>query len=380
MAIAALAVAASALLIVGCGGQGGADSYKIGALFAITGNNSPLGVPERDTALMLEEQINAKGGINGKPVKLVIYDTESDNTKAVTLAKKLIEQDKVLAIVGPTGSGEALAMVDTIDKAGVPWISCAAAIQVVQPVKKWAFMTPQSTPMAVGELFAALKKKGLTKVALITDSGSFGASGKQAMQDLTAGSGISIVAAESFDPKDTDMSAQLTKIKGSNPQVIIVWGTNPGPAIIAKNAKQLGITTPIYNSHGIANQEFIDLAGDAANGIIFPAGKLLVVNDIPASDPQKAVLTQYKKDFEAKYQKGANTFGGHAYDALTMIFKAIEKGGNDKAKVRDELEKTQNFPGTGGVFNMSPTDHGGLGAGSFAMVQIQNGKWTLYKD
>ena len=362
--------------LVGCSAAGKVEPYKIGGLFAVTGFNSPLGTPEKETALMLEDQINKAGGINGRPIKLIIYDTESDETKAVNLAKKLIEQDQVLAIVGPSSTGESLALVDTVEKAQVPLLSCAASAQIVQPVRKWVFKTPQSDSLAVGEIYDYLKAKSLTKVALLTSSGGFGTTGKKALETAAAQAGVSIVASESFGDKDTDMTVQLTKIKGSDAQALIVWGTNPGPAIIAKNMKQLGMSLPVFQSHGIANRKFIELAGDAANGVIFPAGKLLVASSLPDSDPQKSVLTKYAADFQAKYNKNADTFGGHAYDAIMLLKKAIEKAGGDRAKIRDEIENTQGFVGIGGTFNFSAADHNGLGKGSFTMVKIVNGEWT----
>jgi len=329
--------------------------------------------------MMLADQINAKGGIKGHKVEVVVYDTESDETKAVTLAKKLIDQDKVLAIIGPSSTGESMALIDTVEKAQIPLISCAASAQIVTPVRKWVFKTPQSDSLAVAELYDYLKGKGLTSVALLTASGGFGTTGKAALDSAAGAAGIKIVAAESFGDTDTDMTVQLTKIKGTDAKALIVWGTNPGPALISKNAKQLGLTIPIFDSHGIANQKFIELAGDAANGVIFPAGKLLVADGLADSDPQKKLLVGYAGDFKAKYSKGADTFGGHAYDALNMVAAALEKAGPDKAKMRDELENLKGFVGTGGVFNMSAQDHNGLAKGAFVMIKIVDGKWTLEK-
>jgi len=379
-AILGLTLVAALLLptLAACS-AGGDDTYKIGALFAVTGFNSPLGTPEKETALMLEEQINAKGGINGKKIKVIVYDTESDETKAVTLAKQLIEKDNILAIVGPSSTGESLAIVDTVERAQVPLISAAASAQIVQPVKKWVFKTPQSDALAVTELFDYFKAKQIGRIAILTSSGGFGVTGKQAIEKAAPEAGIKIVAAETFGDKDTDMTVQLTKIKGADAQAVLVWGTNPAPAIIARNMKQLGMTIPLFQSHGIANQKFIELAGDAANGVIFPAGRLLIADRLPDSDPQKAVLVSYAKDFQAKYGKTADTFGGHAYDALVMLVSAIEKVGPDRAKIRDELENTRGFVGTGGVFNMSKEDHNGLGKGAFAMIKIVDGKWELEK-
>lgn len=355
------------------------EPYKIGALFAVTGFNSPLGEPERNTAKMLERQINAAGGVNGRRIEIIVYDTESDETKAVTLAKKLLEQDKVLAIIGPTSTGESLALVDTMTKAETPLISCAASLMITTPIeqRKWIFQTPQNDVTAVGEIFPYLVSKGLTKVAILTASGGFGSTGKNALQQAAPAAGITIVAAESFGDNDTDMTAQLTKIKASGAQALIVWGTNPGPAIIAKNAKQINLGMPIFNSHGIANKKFIELGGDAVEGVIFPAGKLPLVDSLPDSDPQKAVLINYRNSYEKEFGAGtANTFGGHAYDAIMIVTKALERSGPDKAKLRDEIEKTTNYIGTGGIFNMSPQNHNGLGKGSMLMVQIKNGAWA----
>ena len=353
------------------------DTYRIGALFAVTGFNSPLGTPEKETALMLEEQINAKGGINGRKIKVIVYDTESDETKAVTLAKQLIEKDKVLAIIGPSSTGESLAVTDTVERAQTPLISCAASVKIVQPVKKWVFKTPQSDSLAVDELFDYFKTKRISRIAILTSSGGFGVTGKEAIEKAAPAAGVQIVAAETFGDKDTDMTVQLTKIKGTDAQAVLVWGTNPGPAIIAKNMKQLGMGIPLFQSHGVANQKFIELGGEAVDGVVFPAGRLLVADRLPDSDPQKAVLTTYARDFQAKYGKTADTFGGHAYDALMLLVKAIEKVGADKAKIRDELEATRGFVGTGGIFNMSAEDHNGLGKGAFVMIKIVNGKWEL---
>lgn len=363
----------------GCNAQSSGETLKIGALFAVTGFNSPLGTPEKESVKMLEEQINAKGGVNGRKLEVIVYDTESDETKAVTLAKKLIEQDKVLAIMGPSSTGESLALVDAVQRAKLPLISAAASARITDPKNTWVFKTPQSDELVVAELFDHLKAKGLTRVALLTSSGGFGTTGKAALEAAAPGAGISLVIAETFADKDTDMTVQLTKIKGSNAQAVIVWGTNPGPALISKGAKQLGLTIPIFNSHGIANEKFIELAGDAANGVVFPAGKLLVASVLPESDPQKGALLSYSKEFQAKYGKPADTFGGHGYDALNLVAKAIEKSGPDRSKIRDELESIKGFAGIGGVFNMSAQDHNGLGKGSVTMIKIADGKWTLEK-
>lgn len=360
-----------------------ATPYKIGAIFSVSGANSPLGTPEKQTVDMMVEQINAKGGINGHPLQAIIYDDNSDATQAVTLAKKLIEQDNVLAIIGPSGSGPSVAIVDTVMKAGIPLITCAASDAITKPVenRSWVFSTPQLSSLAVDKIVEYLTTAGIKKVAFLTDSNTFGATGRDALLAALPKVSITVSADEKYNTADTDMTAQLTKIKATDAQAVICWGTNPGPAIIAKNMKQLAITLPLINSHGIANLAFITLAGDAANGVIFPAGKLLVADQLADTDTQKAVLLQYKKDFEAKYGAGnANTFGGHAYDALTMVVKALGSVGADKAKIRDYIENNiKNLALTSGVFTMSPTDHNGLTKDAFVMIKIADQKWTWLK-
>ncbi len=356
--------------------------YKIGAVFAVTGNNSPLGTPEKQTVEMLVEDINAKGGINGHPLEAVIYDTQSDTTQCVTLVKKLIEQDQVLAIIGPSSSGESLAILDTITKAEIPLISCAASSQITSPVadRKWIFKTAQSDILAVQQILYYLQKTGVRKVGLLCDSAGFGQTGHTVLLDEVPKAGITIVADEKFNTNDADMTTQLTKIKAAGAETVICWGTNPGPAVVAKNMKQLNMTIPLVNSHGIANQAFIDLAGDAANGVVFPAGKLLVANQLAASELQRDILISYRDEFEKKY--GVNTavpYGGHAYDAVQMLYAALKEAGPDKALIRNYLEtKITRFPAIGGVFYYSVNDHAGLDKDAFVMIKIVDGKWTWF--
>jgi len=352
--------------------------YKIGALFAITGPASPLGTPERDTALLMEKKINDSGGINGHPVDIIIYDTKSTETETVLAAKNLINQG-VCAIVGPSQTGESLALLDLATRTGIPIVSCAAGVKIVQPVNKWVFKTAQSDVHAIARLVDYMKKRGINKIAMISVANAFGDSGKQQLQKQTAPARIKIVAEESFGDKDTDMTAQLTRIKGRKPQAIICWGTNPGPAIVAKNMRQLSMKMPLLMSHGIANKTFLNLAGDAANGVVFPAGRLIVVDEIPASDPQKSTLLGYRAAFQKEFKRDPDTFGGHAYDAITLVVNALKKVGPDKAKLCAEIEKTKGMVGIGGIFNFTPEEHNGLSKSAFVLVTIRGGAWHLAK-
>jgi branched-chain amino acid transport system substrate-binding protein len=354
-----------------------ADEFKIGAIFASTGPASMLGLPEKNTAEMLVEELNAAGGINGKAVKLVFYNTEGDATKTVTATKKLIKKDKVDVIIGPTTSGNSMAILAIAGEEKVPLISCAASVKIVVPVKPYVFKTPQTDVMAVEKIYTKLKADGIKKIAILTVSNGFGDSGKVQLQKFASDYGLSVVADERYGGKDTDMSAQLTKIKGTDAEAIICWGTNPGPAVVAKNRKQLGITIPLYNSHGVASKKFIELAGDSAEGTFLPAGKLLVVDQLAADDPQRKLLNEYKTNYEKKFGGSANTFGGHAYDAFKIAVMALEKADKNGTAIRDEIEKITGFVGTGGIFNFSANDHNGLTKDGFVMVEISGGNWKL---
>ena len=352
---------------------------KIGALFAITGPASFLGEPERNTAQMVVDEINNAGGIKGRPLQLIAYDTQGDTTKAKQLVNKLIKNDKVVAIIGPSTTGDSMAILDDVEKAGIPLISCAAGSKITDPVKKWVFKTAQNDGLAVVTIFEHLNKKKITKVAILTVSDGFGSSGREQIKTHAAKYGIQIVQDDTYGPKDTDMTAQLTKIRGSQAQAIICWGTNPGPAVIAKNVKQLGIKLPLYMSLGVSSKKFIELAGDAAEGIMLPSGRVIVADVLPASDRQKKSLLAYVKDYQKHFKSEGDHFGGHAWDAVMLLKGAIERGGDNPSAIREQLEKTTNFAGIGGIFTYSPQDHAGLTKDAFVLIEIKNRDWALLK-
>lgn len=358
-----------------------AEPIRIGAIFSVTGPASFLGEPEKNTAKMLEEDINKSGGLLGRKVEIIVYDDETDATKAVTAYDRLIKKDKVVAVVGPSTSGATLAIVPKAEAAQIPLVSAAAAKKIVVPVKHWVFKTPQSDELAVKAIFKHAKKAGVKNIAIITASDAFGAAGREELKLLAPGAGFTIVADEVFGPKDTDMTAQLTKIKGTNAQAIICWGTNPGPAVIARNRVQLGIKIPLYNSHGVASKKFIELAGAAnAEGVLLPAGRLIVEDQVAKNHPQKKVLSGYIKEYQAKYKQPVSTFGGHAWDAVMLVAQAIRDGKSaEPAAIRASLEKIRHFQGTAGEFNFSDKEHNGLTEDAFVMVQIRKGDWEMLK-
>lgn len=354
-------------------------AIRIGALFAVTGPPSFLGEPERNTAKMVVDEINAKGGVQGKKLELIVYDTQGDATKAVQAANRLIKEDRVVAIIGPSTTGETMAVIPIVEKEGIPLISCAAGSKITEPVKKWVFKTAQNDGLAVVKIYEHLKKSGISRVAILTVSDGFGSSGREQLKNHAKEYGIQIVIDDTYGPKDTDMTPQLTKIRGSQAQAIICWGTNPGPAVIAKNVKQLGIRLPLYMSHGVSSKKFIELAGPAAEGIYLPSGKVIVADLLPASDKQKKSLMSYVKDYQQHYKAEGDHFGGHAWDAVMLIKTALERGGDTPAAIRDQIERITGFSGIGGTFSFSPKDHAGLSSDAFVMVQIKNRDWVIVK-
>jgi branched-chain amino acid transport system substrate-binding protein len=353
-----------------------AEPIKIGAVFAVTGKASWLGEPERNTAKMIEAQVNASGGINGRPIEVIVEDDAGIEPNTVNAVKKLVTKDNVVAVIGPTTTGTTLAVKPIAEEYGVPLISCAAAEAIVNPVFKWVFKTPQKDSDCATRIYEHMKANGISKVAIITSTDGFGATGRAQLQKLAPGMGIEIVADETYAPSDTDMTAQLTKIKGTPAQALINWSVGPVQVVVAKNVRQLALTIPLYQSHGFGNPKNIEACGEAGEGIIFPAGRLLVVESIADNHPQKAVLAKYKSDYEAQFKDQVSTFGGHAYDSLWLVVDALKAVGPDKAKIRDYIESKQGFVGTGGVFNFTPEDHCGLDKTAFEMLTIRGGKFV----
>ena len=372
-------IAVGAALAVGAMVAMAADPIKIGAVLSVTGPAAFLGDPELKTLQMYVEDLNKKGGVLGRQLELVHYDDGSDASKANGFTKRLIDNDKVDVIIGGTTTGATMSMVPLVTKAEVPFISLAGAVVVIEPVKKWVFKTPHTDRMAAEKVFEDMKKRNLTKVALLSETSGFGQSGKKETEAVAAKYGITLVANETYGPKDTDMSPQLTKIKNAaGVQAVFVFGLGQGPAIVTKNYKQLGISLPLYQSHGVASDEFLKLAGPAADGVRLPSPAQLIPEQLPASDPQKPIVTAYDLAYKTRYKSEVSTFGGYAYDALMLTVDAMKRAnGTDKAKVRDALEATKGFVATSGTFNMSATDHMGLNLSAFRMLEVKDGKWQL---
>lgn len=356
--------------------------YKIGAIFSITGSASNLGVPERNTLELLAERLNAAGGINGVPVKLLIEDDAGviENTKMALI--KLADVDNVIAIIGPSRSGNTMAIKQLANEKKVPLLSCAAAEAIVNPVSKWVFKIPQKDSYVAQHILKYMREKGISNIAVLYGNTGFGQEGLAHIKRLANDYGVNIVFEEAYQPTATgaDLEAQLKRAKDrGDVQAIINWSILPAQSVIPKKMKTLGMDDVIlFHSHGFGNKKFADMAGDAANGIIFPSGRLLVAERLPDGHPQKAGLVQYKYEYENRYGEDVSAFGGHAHDAFWIVVKAIEaSGGVDRASVRDAIENIRGFTGTGGVYNFSESDHNGLDVSSLEMLTVRDGSFDL---
>lgn len=357
------------------------EPIRIGAVLSTTGPAGYLGDPQLKTLQTYLAQINQDGGVLGRKLELVHYDDASEAGKANGFAKRLIDDDKVDLLIAGTTTGATMAMAPLVEKAGIPLISLSGAVVVIEPVKKWIFKTPHTDRMAAEKVFEDMKKRGFTKVGLLSETSGFGQSGAKETRAVAQKYGITLVADETYGPKDTDVTAQLTKIRGaSGIQALFVFGLGQGPAVVTKNAAQLGMALPLYQSHGVASNEYIKLAGKSAEGVRLPSPALLVANALPANDPQKPLVVSYTTTYWKQYKDEPSTFGGYALDALMLGMAAIKTaGGTNKEAVRDALEKTKGFMGTTGRFNMSAADHMGLDLSAFRMVEVKDGGWVLLK-
>lgn len=368
------------VLMLGSSPAWGADPIKLGAFFDLTGASSAIGTPTKLVAEMVVKKINGEGGINGRPLELVIADDEGDPTKAAIIAKKFIESDKVVAIIGPTRTDTGMASKPIIEQNKVPTFMCVGGDPpiTVKPFH-WTFKSPQRTSVAVKKTYDYLKKKGIQKIAIITSADGFGRDGKNWLDKLAPDSGLKIISSESFQATDSDMTAQLVKIKASNPEAIICWTIGKAGSIVAKNVKQLAIKAPLYQCHGLPDPIYIKLAGDASEGNIMPSTKLMVAGVLPDSDPQKKVIQEfirlYKDVYKYDTQFPINTHSGYAWDAIYIVANAMKKAGTNNEKLRDAIEATKGYVGVSGIYNITAEDHNGLGTDSMVMVQISGGQW-----
>lgn len=352
------------------------QSIKIGSFLAVTGPAAFLGDPEKKTLELYVRSLNEAGGILGRPLELVVYDTGSNAKNAVTFVRRLIEQDGVDFIIGGSTTGETMAVIELVQDAGIPFISLAGASVIVEPVKQWVFKTPHSDRMAVQKVYEDMKREGISSIGLIAGSGGFDKSCLSNAQEQAAAYGLKVVATEQYGADVTDVTPQLVNIRNAGIDAVLFCGFGASSVIVTKNFAQLGIKARLYHNHGSCSKRFVEGAGEAANGVRLPCAALLVADQLPADDPQREVALAYINAYTQAYGEEVSTFGGHAYDGLMLLVDAIKRAGStDRAAVRDALENTKNLIGVDGIFNMTPDDHMGLGLESFKMLEVSGGSW-----
>ncbi len=357
-----------------------APAIKVGAIFAITGRASYLGAPEAKTAEMLIEKINKEGGVNGHKIELLMKDSGGKPENAISLAKQLIDEENVLAIIGPSTSGETMQIKNICQESKTILLSCAAAEDIVNPVASYVFKVPQKDSDAVRHIYQVMKAKGIKRIGVITSNDGYGVAGGKQLANLAELAGITIAISEAYDTQETDLTGLLTKVKGQDVNAVVNWSIVPAQSLVARNMRQIGLDVPLFQSSGFGNIKYVQAGGEAANGTIFPCGRLLVADELPDNHPQKAVLIAYKKDYESRFKEDASTFGGHTYDALLVLTEAIKKAGStDREKVRDAMENLKGVVGIAGVFNFSSKDHNGLDMNAYEKLTVKDGKFVIYK-
>jgi branched-chain amino acid transport system substrate-binding protein len=371
------AAAAAVLAAASHAGAQGKEPLKVGAILSVTGPASFLGAPEARTLEMLVQDLNAQGGVDGRKIQLVVKDTGGDPAKAVSFAKQLMEEDRVFAIIGPATSGETIAIKPIVEEGRTLLLSCAAAEVIVNPVASHVFKVAPKDSFAAEMIFRRMKKMGLKRIGFLSSNTGFGKAGKDQVEKLAPAHGIEIAVSEVYDKAATDLTAEVTKLKAANVQAVLNWSIEPAQAIVIKNARQIGLAVPIFQSHGFANIQYAKAAGAAADGVMFPASRIVVADALADKHPQKVVVASYKKGYEGRYKEDVSSFGGHAYDALMILVRAVKEAGLDREKVRAAIENMKGFVGTAGVFNFSATDHNGLALDAFEMLTVKDGKFAV---
>jgi branched-chain amino acid transport system substrate-binding protein len=379
MAVVSLSACGGAEDDPGDDGAVSAEPYRIGAVLSLSGTFAGLGEPEKNTIEMEVERINDAGGVNGRPIEVVILDDATDAETAVAVTTRLIEQENVIALIGATGTGGTMAMRQEVDRTGIPQVSVAGGSVITSDFHPLVFQTPWSNRLVVPFTFEYVESLGISKIAVIADSGGFGADGVAVIKDTIGNTSLELVAEESFNPGDTDMTGQLTKIKSSGAEAVLMWTAGREAATVAKNAVTLNLGIPLIGSHGNARVEFIEGAGDAAEDFVFAAGKILVPEAYGVDSEEYTVATDFIERYTERFGMAPDTFAGHAYDALYIIVEAMERLDEEftAEQLRDEIENTSDFIGIGGVFTFTPTDHNGLTDDDLVMYRVTDGQWVL---
>lgn len=388
-----LAAVAAALTLTSaaCGGGGGESGaggsdapYKIGVALALTGVSGAIGEPQKKALDLFAERLEEDGGIGGREVEFVYVDTTSEESQAVNTVRKLATQDNVLAIVGPSSSGEGIAAKPIVDSLKVPTITIAGAPGIVAPPVKYMFKEFPSPLDGLRAQLEHLKAEGKTKVGIIYQNNAYGQAPAEAMPKMTEELGLQMVSSVPFPPAATDVTPQLQTVAKDAPDALIVYAVTPANAVVAKGAKALGLKAQLFQSPGAASTAYITLAGDAAEGTLVQGSKILAAEAVAEDDPQYEAIQEFAKAHQAKYGELPSQFAAGAWDAMTLMTKAIEKAEPDPSDVpkardaiRDALEELEPVNGVVAVYDYTPDQHGTTGTKGFAILRVEKGKYVV---
>jgi branched-chain amino acid transport system substrate-binding protein len=354
---------------------------NVGVTVSATGPAASLGIPEKNTIALMPTSIG------GQKVNYIVLDDASDTTKAVGNTRRLITEDKVDIILGSTTTPNSLAMIDAVSEAQVPMISMAASARIVEPMdakKRWVFKTPQNDIMMSLAIAAHMADAGIKTVGFIGFADAYGEGWLNEFGKAAGLKGLKVVATERYNRADTSVTAQVLKLTSAQPEAVLIAGSGTPAALPAAALAERGYTGKVYQTHGVANNDFLRVGGKNVEGTYLPSGPVLVADQLPASHPLKKSALDYVAKYEAAYGKGSvSTFGAHAWDAGLLMSAAVPvalkkaQPGTPafRAALRDALEAVKELPGAHGIFNMSPGDHLGLDQRARVMVKIEKGAW-----
>jgi len=391
--IAAMVVALSGL-ITGCSRGNVTQSssqnkspIRIGAILSLSGTYASMGEVQKQTLELEVAHINSSGGVNGHPLSVIIEDDATEESKAVSAAEKLVNKDHVAAIIGATGTGPTMAVRSIVEQAGIPQISMAGGNVITGTLSHNVFQTPWTNALLLDNLFSYLSGQGYTEIALVTDSGGYGKDGRAMAREKAKKYGIDLVVDTTFQPNDTDMSAQIGRVKRSNAQAVVLWNAGKEAATFVKQAKTGGIDIPLFGGSGQARQEFIDGAGPSAQGYTIITGKSFIPASWEVGSDEYLTNSAFASRFKSKYGKNPDIFAGHAYDALHLLVNAVDSSAeSSSAKTIDDsdgeplissLERTKDFTAFGGKFTYTVKDHNGLGAEDISFFHVDKGAWKI---
>ena len=369
-------VAAVAGLVLAASSSWAQQPLKVGVIVALSGPAAIYGDPVQKTLRLLIDQLPEQK-LSGHPVKLVVVDSESNSTKAVQLVRRLIDQDEVDVIVGPSVSGEAVPIVPIVNQAKVPNLTFGSAEAVTSPVTPYVFGVAPYDRMGIAHILDHLQKKGIKRIALVHSMDGFGQGGMNIFKDTVGKYGVELGAVESFSPQDSDMTPQLLRIRDvKNVGAVVVWAPTPGPTILLRNAEAMKLPMPFYLGYAQSTNAFIKQTGSAGEGVFVSCLPIVAPDAMAAEDPRRAMLLDVSDKYKAKYGVAADQTVGHALDSFLIIKGAVAglKGPLSRTTLRDAIESLQ-FCGANGCRKYRPDDHRGLESSGLVMLQIKNGQW-----